>query len=808
MKRYNVITFLIGLLFPLTAASETCSLNFGNAVKFNDDWKFILADSSAMSLPDYDDSRWRQLDLPHDWSIEGRLSPSLNSCTGYLPGGIAWYRKTFGFTPDGQNHFIYFEGIYNRSEVYLNGHLLGKRPNGYVSFYYDLTPYLKEGENVMAVRVDHSREADSRWYTGSGIYRDSWMVTAGDTRWDAWGTGWKATSITDRKATIEVDVKAVGPSGKGRLKAVATITDADGNVVARKSKNIAAGERSTINMAIADPRRWDIDSPYLYTLVTRLYDNGREVDRSECRIGLRTLEFDPDNGFAINGRNIKVKGVCLHHDAGVLGAVVPRDVWARRLDNLKAIGANAIRMSHNPQAPMLYDLCDEKGFLVMDEGSDEWEFPKRKWVEGWNKGTPKYEGSYDFFEEWIETDVADMVRRDRNHPSIFLWSVGNEVDYPNDPYSHPVLDGKNSSINQPMYGGYNPDAPDAARIGEIAKRLAAVIRGIDDSRPVTGALAGVVMSNETEYPRAVDVVGYNYTENRYAEDHAAYPDRIIYGSENGQGFDAWKAVRDNDYIFGQFIWTGTDYLGESGQWPSRGLNTGLLDFGSFPKPRGHFRAALWCDRPVTYVGAYPVTRRSGGWVSIDAPAVWNHEPGQTVRVVSYTNAPAARLELNGRQVGDTRPHNDTTGIIHWDIPFEPGTLVAHGVDTDGTILSSDTIVTSGRPAALRITALGPTTLESHENVAHVLVEVVDDNGNPVTLADNNITCRIEGGTVKLLGLEGSDNTDMGDYRDNRQRVYGGRLLAYLAPVKNTHGPSTVKFTSPLLNGGEITINVK
>ncbi len=808
MKRYNVITFLIGLLFPLTAASETCSLNFGNAVKFNNDWKFILADSSAMSLPDYDDSHWRQLDLPHDWSIEGRLSPSLNSCTGYLPGGIAWYRKTFGFTPDGQNHFIYFEGIYNRSEVYLNGHLLGKRPNGYVSFYYDLTPYLKEGENVMAVRVDHSREADSRWYTGSGIYRDSWMVTAGDTRWDAWGTGWKATSITDRKATIEVDVKAVGPSAKGRLKAVATITDADGNAVARKSKNIAAGERSTINMTIADPRRWDIDSPYLYTLVTRLYDNGREVDRSECRIGLRTLEFDPDNGFAINGRNIKVKGVCLHHDAGVLGAVVPRDVWARRLDNLKAIGANAIRMSHNPQAPMLYDLCDEKGFLVMDEGSDEWEFPKRKWVEGWNKGTPKYEGSYDFFEEWIETDVADMVRRDRNHPSIFLWSVGNEVDYPNDPYSHPVLDGKNSSINQPMYGGYNPDAPDAARIGEIAKRLAAVIRGIDDSRPVTGALAGVVMSNETEYPRAVDVVGYNYTENRYAEDHAAYPDRIIYGSENGQGFDAWKAVRDNDYIFGQFIWTGTDYLGESGQWPSRGLNTGLLDFGSFPKPRGHFRAALWCDRPVTYVGAYPVTRRSGGWVSIDAPAVWNHEPGQTVRVVSYTNAPAARLELNGRQVGDTRPHNDTTGIIHWDIPFEPGTLVAHGVDTDGTILSSDTIVTSGRPAALRITALGPTTLESHENVAHVLVEVVDDNGNPVTLADNNITCRIEGGTVKLLGLEGSDNTDMGDYRDNRQRVYGGRLLAYLAPVKNTHGPSTVKFTSPLLNGGEITINVK
>lgn len=279
---------------------------------------------------------------------------------------------------------------------------------------------------------------------------------------------------------------------------------------------------------------------------------------------------------------MKVKGVCLHHDAGVLGAVVPPEVWERRLNNLKEIGVNAIRMSHNPQAPVVYDLCDRLGLLIMDEASDEWEFPKRKWVKGWNKGEPAYNGSFDFFEEWIEQDVTDMVRRDRNHPSIFMWSIGNEVDYPNDPYSHPILDG--STINQPMFGGYKPDAPDAMRIGKIAKRLAACVRAVDTSRPVTGALAGVVMSNQTEYPEAIDVVGYNYTENRYDEDHATYPNRVIYGSENGSGLEAWYAVKDKEFIFGQFIWTGTDYLGESGAWPSRGLYTGLLDFGSFPKP--------------------------------------------------------------------------------------------------------------------------------------------------------------------------------------------------------------------------------
>lgn len=634
---FTLTVFMTALLTGLPAQAQ---VSFGNATKFNEDWLFRLTDDSTIVNPAFNDSEWRKLRLPHDWSIEGQLSPSLASCTGYLPGGIGWYRKHFKITDDAPRHYIYFEGVYNRSEVYLNGHLLGKRPNGYISFLYDMTPYLKEGDNVLSVRVDHSRYADSRWYTGSGIYRDVWLIAAPEIHLAQWGTSWHATSLTNRQATIAVDMEVQKHiATNDRLELSATLYDAVGKQVAQRRTRVSDGKegitKENLTLKITNPHRWNLDDPYLYTLKTELLSNGQRIDGCETKVGLRTLKFDPNKGFAFNDNWMKVKGVCLHHDAGVLGAVVPPEVWERRLNNLKEIGVNAIRMSHNPQAPVVYDLCDRLGLLIMDEASDEWEFPKRKWVKGWNKGEPAYDGSFDFFEEWIEQDVTDMVRRDRNHPSIFMWSIGNEVDYPNDPYSHPILDG--STINQPMFGGYKPDAPDAMRIGKIAKRLAACVRAVDTSRPVTGALAGVVMSNQTEYPEAIDVVGYNYTENRYDEDHATYPNRVIYGSENGSGLEAWYAVKDKEFIFGQFIWTGTDYLGESGAWPSRGLYTGLLDFGSFPKPRGHFRASLWCEKPVTYVGTYPIPDRFKNsrrtFLSPDAWDIWNYDPGQEIRVV-------------------------------------------------------------------------------------------------------------------------------------------------------------------------------
>lgn len=802
---YHAISLRALSVFVLTAAMAPAvlgQLSFGNAENFNSGWKFELCrDSITPSEVEFDDSSWRGLSLPHDWSVESRPSPSLYSCTGYFPGGMGWYRKHFTVSDNMPAHYLCFEGVYNRSEVYVNGTLVGKRPNGYVSFYYDITPYLRPGDNVVAVKVDHTREADSRWYTGSGIYRDVYLISSGETHLSPWGLGWKAKSITPSKALVEVEYSVDIKSGTKGLAAEVFIKNHEGKIVA-KGRRALSGNTGKMTLGISKPRLWDIDSPYLYSLELNLLENGKRIDYASCNLGLRTLEFDPDKGFSLNGRNRKVKGVCLHHDAGVLGAVVPRQVWKRRLQQLKSIGVNAIRMSHNPQAPAVYDLCDELGLLVMDEASDEWEFPKRKWLEGWNKGTPGFEGSFDFFEEWIERDVADMVRRDRNHPCVAFWSIGNEVDYPNDPYSHPILD--NASINQQNYGGYDPKAPSAMRIGEIAMRLAPIVRAIDDSRPVTGALAGVVMSNQTSYPDAVDIVGYNYTEDRYHTDHELYPKRVIYGSENGQGYKQWLAVRDNDHIFGQFLWTGTDYLGEAGAWPSRGLGTGLLDFGSFVKPRGKFRAALWREDPVAYLGTYKRGEADPGlW--IDAQGVWNYEDGDFVRVVCYTNAHSARLLLDGAEIGAVKPYNDTEGIIHWDIPYSPGRLSVEAMDADGKVIARDELLTTGHPFALRATT-DTDILDPDNPLAHVTVEVVDKDGNLVPLADNMVSCHLTG-DASLLGVEGTGNHDMSHPRDRSRRVCNGRLLAYVSR-NNTAGEVKLRFASPMLKSTEITLTTK
>lgn len=790
-------------VFPTAVRAQ---VSFGEPVKFNDGWVFTLEDISEAVKPEYADTAWRALNLPHDWSIEGTYSPDLASGTGYLPGGVGWYRKHFDYDKSAKKDkkaYIYFEGVYNRSDVYINGHHLGHRPSGYNSFMYDLTPYLKDGENVISVRVDHSRYADSRYYTGSGIYRDVYFVEAPETHIAQWGVGFEAESVKKGLAEVKVNVAIENPV-KG-LKVKTELIDPSGKVVASAMEN--AGADNTLRMKVKEPKLWSVDEPNLYTLKTELLEKGKRIDGTEFPVGIRTLEFDYETGFALNGKNMKVKGVCIHHDAGALGAVVPEEVWERRLLNLKDLGVNALRMSHNPQAPVVYDLADRLGFLIMDEASDEWEFPKRKWIKGWNVGEPGFDGTADFFEEWIDRDVADMVRRDRNHPSVFLWSIGNEVDYPNDPYSHPILDtlGSNEAgFTQTNYGGYQPDAPDAMRIGEIAKRLNAVVKSIDTSRPTTGALAGVIMSNETAYPDAVDIVGYNYTEDRYDIDHAKYPGRVIYGSENRSDYKAWKDVKDRDFIFGQFIWTGLDYLGESGRWPSRGMFTGLLDLKGDAKPRGMFRKALWSDKPFTYIGTHPYSsqfRRFARWLSTDAPDLWNYNEGDTIRVLAYTNAPQVRLLLNGKQIGEVKPYDEETGIIHWEIPYAPGKLVAEGLDKNGNVESSYEIVTSGRPYALKISS-DIDKFTRPDETAHLFIEVVDENGNPVRLADNEVTVRVKG-DAKLLALENGDNADMGNFHDNRQRVHGGKLLGYL---RNTgDGPVTIDISSPLLKPASLTI---
>ncbi|MBZ4042430.1 sugar-binding domain-containing protein [Flavobacterium hibisci] len=796
------------LLF--SCLSATSQISFGDSKKINDNWKFNLQETPDAKNATFDDSKWQKINVPHDWSVKGQLSPTLASCTGFLPGGIGWYRKSINIpqSKSGEKVYLYFEGVYNRSEVFINGHSLGKRPNGYISFAYDATPFVKYGgENTISVRVDHSQSADSRWYTGSGIYRDVWVVYANPVHIAQWGV-YAYPEVKKGTGTLNVEVEVEnGSASKSALTVINELISKDGKSVAKSSSkvDVAANQNGKIStkLNVKNPQLWDLDNPNLYQLKTTILKDGKQVDETVTKTGFRKFTFDPNNGFALNDKWMKMKGVCLHHDAGVLGSAVPREVWKTRLQTLKEIGVNAIRTSHNPQAPEFYELCDELGLLVLNEAYDEWEFPKRKWLEGWNYGTPGFEGSFDIFADWAEKDLEDFVRRDRNHLSVFGWSIGNEVDYPNDPYSHPVLDQGKNGFGQANYGGYKKDAPDAMRLGAIAKRLVAAVKKYDKSRPTTAGLAGVAMSNETEYPGALDITGYNYTESKYQSDHEKYPNRVIFGSENVHDMEPWLAVKNNKHIFGQFLWTGIDYLGESGRWPSRGFYSGLVDFAGVIKPRGYFRQSLWSDKPMAYLGTYLLKDEKD--VSKDAWAIWNYEAGQKIRVVCYTNAAKARLELNGKIVGETKLYDEKTGIIYWDIPFASGKLEAVGLDKNDKEVSRYAITTTQQPVELTI-AEKDITISKERGVAKIMVQVKDQNGLPVMLSDNEVTCTITGPGV-LLGLEAGNNSDMTDYTDNVQRVYHGHIAAYIEATGEAQ-PIKVTFTSQWLKPVEVTVNVK
>jgi hypothetical protein len=431
---------------------------------------------------------------------------------------------------------------------------------------------------------------------------------------------------------------------------------------------------------------------------------------------------------------------------------------------------------------------------MMDEAFDEWEYPKNKWIKGWNKGTPGHQGTSQYFREWSIRDIKDQVMQHRNHPSIIMWSIGNEVDYPNDPYTHPVL--ADEGISQQSVRAFLKDHPRAETLGQIAKELVAAVKDADNSRPVTAALAGAVMSNYTDYPFVLDVVGYNYTENKYDSDHKLYPKRILYGSENRHDLPAWLAVRDKEFIFGQFLWTGIDYLGESGPWPARGFVSGLLDLAGNIKPRGYYRKSLWAKEPMAYIGTYKQGR--GNRLSTDAAPLWNYDKGTNVQVVCYTNCSEAELQLNGKTVGERKPYDQATGIIGWNINYEPGELKVIAF-RDGKEAATSTIKTNTMAARINAETIKQ---KDDELLRQVRVKIIDTNGNRSVLADNEITCEVTGGT--LLGMENASQDVAENYQDNRQRCINGQMLIYVR--KEAAGkPITVKLSSPLLESTELNI---
>ncbi|MDR1738757.1 MAG: DUF4982 domain-containing protein [Candidatus Symbiothrix sp.] len=794
------ITFIIACCIAVSATWQVkAQLSFGQSELINQQWQFRLGEDA--------NTEWQNVRLPHDWSVKQSMSPDRASCTGFLPGGIGEYRKTL-FIPQekqGKRIYLYFEGVYNRSEVKVNDIVVGSRPNGYISFAFDITAAVQFGQNnEIKVRVDHSQDADSRWYTGSGIYRNVWLITANPLHIAQWGVFAYPKNVSTKSASLVIETELINDDQPNQTVVVRNeLLDNNGKIVAQNEKKISFGkeqtQRAVATLTVKNPRLWDLEHPNLYTLKTTVSKNGKTIDQTTTQTGFRQFTFDSDKGFSLNGKNLKIKGVCIHHDAGVLGSAVPKEVWERRLQALKEIGVNGIRTSHNPQAPDLYDLCDAMGFLVLNEAYDEWEFPKNKWITGWNVGKPGHQGMYDIFADWGEQDLADMVRRDRNHLSVFAWSIGNEVDYPNDPYSHPILDGENTGFTQKMFGGYKPDAPNANRLGDIAKRLVAAVKQYDTTRPVTAGLAGVAMSNETEYPDALDIQGYNYTESRYASDHEKYPKRVLFGSETRHDLPAWKSVTDNEFIFGQFIWTGIDYLGESGRYPTRGFYSGLVDFGGFIKPRGYFRKALWSEKPSIYIGTYQAwggnNNRRQMQPSMDAWSIWNYEAGQNVNVVCYTNAAKAQLFLNGKAIAEKKDYDPATGIIAWNIPYQAGLLEAVGYDADNKEMARYSIRTSKQPYAIKAEVY-PSA--DNDKIKQVIVQIVDEDGTPVILADNEITCWLTG-NAQLLGLEAGNNNDTSNMNDNRQRVYMGRMIAYV----QTDGNARLTLSSQWLKSAEV-----
>ncbi len=746
---------------------------------------------------------------------------------------------------------IRFDGVYNHSTVWCNGRLLGERPYGYSTFSYDVTGCLipdgPEGpvEQVLAVRADHSGFSDSRWYTGSGITRDVWLTVSDPVHIKEDGVFIQTPVTNAREAEIRIETTVSNEMKKAcKVLLISRVLDDSGKEVgAAASRRKLEADGETVfaqSVRIDQPALWSPEQPALYRVETSLLEdpdmrfeadhgkadnhqsgetvnasntanaavqadstpidwvNGIPVvavkaksatlvdlamaaglycfDREVTRFGIRSFSFHPDRGFELNGVNQKLKGVCIHHDAGCFGAAVPKKVWARRFRILKESGCTAIRFSHNPPDPGLLDLCDEMGFLAMDEAFDEWEDSKNKWVFGHNKGIPSRQGYAPHFAEWAEADLKAMVLRDRNHPSIILWSIGNEIDYPNDPWTHEVLGER-----------FMLDHPHSDRLGVVAGKLAAIVRSLDTTRPVTSALADVSISNLTGFADALDVAGYNYLERHYEADHKTHPERVIYGSENSQSPEAWKAVRDNDYICGQFLWTGIDFLGEARGWPVRNSQAGYLDIAGFPKPGFFFRKAMWTNDPMAWLSAVPPDldpemRRWRGWAATPSWN-WQGREGEEISVLLHTNCPEVELFLDGHSLGRKKVEDITSLPVEWKVPYQAGTLKAKGY-REGAVVCLCELSTAGEASRMTGSFEDAYLRGDGEDLTHLEIHVTDADGFPVPDASNLLAVSCEG-PVQIIGLENGDPASHEPYGTESRKAHHGKLLVVLQSTGGT-----------------------
>ncbi len=802
---------------------------------FDRDWKFLLGDPAGAEKPGFNDAGWRPLDLPHDWSIEGGPKPRVpgqqegpfdaqspaSAGGAYLDGGVGWYRKTFTLPAGekGRRISILFDGAYENADVYLNGTKLGHHPYGFTSFHYDLTPDLKFGaeRNVLAVRLD-AKQPGLRWYSGAGIYRHVWLVETAIVHVPIWGTYVTTPKAAADNAEVKLTVQVQNDGTKTTRATIKTVLlDPRGKAVAgaesRVSLTPCATSAANQDFHLASAHLWSCENPALYRAVTTIEVKGVSVDAVTTRFGIRTIEFTVDRGFFLNGRHVQIKGVCDHHDLGCLGAAAYRRAIQRQLETIKSFGANALRTSHNPPSPELLDLCDEMGILVMDEAFDEWKQNHQKYGYG------------DVFDQWSEPDLVSMLQRDRNHPSIVLWSIGNEIP-----------EGRTAD---PM-------------AGVMAKRLVGICEREDPTRPVTSACPSPAIAWSNGLGPALDVFGINYNPNFYALNDPAhkptsgYPGTMpIVGSEtssqvdsrgeygltlDAQGqptivsrtpdnqvssYDLWHpgwassaeteelALQKSPWVAGEFVWTGFDYLGEPTpfKWPSRSSYFGIVDLAGFPKDRFYFYQSVWRDTPVVHI----------------LPMNWNWPgfEGKTIPVYVFTNADSVELFLNGQSLGvkkwpqdaaeqtiETDHRDKVTKVVttsrktepglhlEWQVPYAPGELKAVATKS-GQVVATDIVRTAGAPAQLVLQTDRSTIAADGQDLAFIRVSIEDKDGIACPNAGNEITFHVTGDAAAIAGLDNGDATNHEFFQGTQHQAYHGLALAVLRSKYGKTGTVTL-----------------
>ncbi|MDD6111192.1 MAG: glycoside hydrolase family 2 TIM barrel-domain containing protein [Prevotellaceae bacterium] len=817
------------LILFVALAAVTFRAEAREKINFDKGWRFILADSAQMSLAMYDDSAWRMLNVPHDWAIEGDFSasaPSGNS-GGALPGGVGWYRKSFevAAADKGKLFYIDFDGVYMNAKVWINGQLLGQRPYGYSSFRFDLTPHLKFGaRNVVAVRVDNSDQPNSRWYSGCGIYRHVWLVKTEKIHVAHWGThvvaeGNKVSvsvsidNNTTSQQTVVVRNKIISPAGVQVASASKKL-----------SLNPSAKSTSSLSqLKVSRPQIWSCETPYIYKVVTTIEQNGKVVDSYETPTGFRTFKFDAEKGFSLNGKSMKINGVCQHHDLGCLGAAVNEDALYRQLRILKEMGTNAVRCSHNPPAPELLAMCDTMGLIVMDESFDMWR--RRKTKNDYAR----------FFDQWAERDLTDLVLRDRNHPSILMWSIGNEVLEQWSSADADTLSAEQANLI--LNAGH--DASTLSHGTEMSvnsllcKNLCEIIRRLDNTRPITAGCNEPDPKNHLFKSGALDIIGFNYHHQWVKDVPKNFPGKPFIFSESvsalqTRGFymmpsdsvykapiewwlpyqdpsfqcsaydnmhaswsstheETWDVVKHNDFVGGQFIWTGFDYIGEPTPYgfPARSSYFGIVDLAGFPKDSYYMYQSEWTDKQVLHLFPH-----------------WNWLEGQDIDLwCYYNNADEVELFINGRSQGVKAKKDDHEYHLMWRVKFEPGEVKAVA-RKNGKVVAEKTIRTSGAPAQLRMTSdrIRFGNNPNGDNLAFITVEVIDKDGNLCPRADDQVFFEVEGG--RIVGVDNGNPISMERFKDTKRKAFNGKCLVVVA---TDGGDVTVRAKGYQLGGSEVMV---